>query len=117
MTDVSDLNEQEKIFLAGAIKALILSDGVPSQVELDDLDRVVDELGFHDFDEHLVRFETDAPEAEDFEYLARNIFHDKAKALITQILWDLALQKGFASPEDEDLIRKIGEWWKEEPTA
>lgn len=113
MSDIADLNAQEKIFLAGAIKALMLNDGVPSPEELDDLDRIVDGLGFHDFDEHLVRFEVDAPGEDDFEYLARNIFHAPAKTLITQILWDLALQKGFASPEDEALIKKIRLWWNQ----
>jgi hypothetical protein len=113
MTDVSDLNEQEKVFLAGAIKALILDHGAPTQQELDDLDRIVDQLGFHDFDEHLERFEVEAPEEGDLEYLARNIFHGKAKTLITRILWDLALQKGFASPDDEILIKNIRQWWKE----
>jgi len=113
MSDVADLNEQEKIFLAGAIKALMLTDGVPSQEELDDLDRIVDGLGFHDFDEHLVRFEVDAPEPGDFEYLARNIYHPAAKTVITRILWDLALQKGYPSPGDEKLIKNIRQWWKD----
>lgn len=113
MSDVSELNEQEKIFLAGAIKALILVDGIATPQQLDDLDRLVDGLGFHDFDEHLKRFEVDAPNVEDFEYLARNIYHGPAKRLITQILWDIALQKGFALPEDEELIRHIREWWHE----
>ena len=113
MNDVDGLNEQEKIFLAGAIKALILTDGTPGGPQLDDLDRIVDGLGFHDFDEHLVRFETDVTGEADFEYLARNIFHAPAKALITRVLWDLALQKGYASPDDEELIKKIRTWWKE----
>jgi len=110
---MANLNEQEKIFLAGAIKGLILADGQPSEVELDDLDRIVDELGFHDFDEHLERFEKDVESDEDFEYLARNIFHAEAKSQITRVLWDLALQKGFASPEEEKLIKNIRQWWQE----
>lgn len=111
--NLNSLNEQEKIFLAGAIKVLILTDGQPSEAELDDLDRIVDGLGFHDFDEHLQRFETDVVAEEDFEYLARNIFHAEAKSQITRILWDLALQKGFASPEEEKLIKNIRRWWQE----
>lgn len=107
------MNEQEKIFLAGAIKALILADGQPSKEELDDLDRIVKGLGFDDFDEHLVRFEKEVVTDEDFEYLARNIFHPEAKSQITRILWDLALQKGFALEEEEELIEKIRQWWKE----
>jgi len=113
VSDLADLNEQEKIFLAGAIKILIQGEGPAAASTLDDLDRIVDGLGFHDFDEHLERFENDVETPEDFEYLARNLFHAKAKTLITQVLWDLALQKGFASPEDEELIRKIQAWWKE----
>ena len=113
MSETRDLNEQEKIFLAGAIKVLILSDGAAVQQELDDLDRIVEGLGFHDFDEHLERFEKVVVSDEDFEFLARNIFHADAKALITRILWDLALQKGYASPENEELIKKIRTWWKE----
>ena len=113
MSEVSDLNEQEKIFLAGAIKVLILADGTPAAAELDDLDRIVDGLGFHDFDEHLERFEKALGSEQDFEFLARNIFHKESKSLITRILWDLALQKGFASPEEEKLIKNIRLWWKE----
>lgn len=113
MSDVGELNEQEKIFLAGAIKALILNEGASVPRTLDDLDRIVDGLGFHDFDEHLQRFEKVVESDEDFEYLARNLFHAPAKTLITRVLWDLAVQKGFASPEDEELIRKIQGWWKE----
>jgi hypothetical protein len=113
MAEVRDLNEQEKIFLAGAIKVLLLSKGGTTPEELDDLDRIVAGLGFTDFDEHLQRFEKDVVQDSDFEYLARNIFHPQSKSLITQVLWDLALQKGFASPEDEELIRNIRSWWKE----
>jgi hypothetical protein len=61
----------------------------------------------------LERFEKAVVRDEDFEFLARNIFHAPAKVLITRVLWDLALQKGFASPDDEELIRKIRMWWKE----
>jgi len=113
MKSIEDLNEQERIFLAGAIKVLLLTDGMSSAKELDDLDRIVNELGFHDFDQTLERFEAAMIDDQDFEFLARNIFHREAKTLITSILWDIALQKGYASPEDEDLIKKIREWWKE----
>jgi len=113
MSDVQELNEQEKIFLAGAIKVLLLGEGATAPRTLDDLDRIVKGLGFHDFDEHLERFEKAVVSDDDFEFLARNLFHPAAKTLITRVLWDLALQKGFASPEDEDLIRKIRGWWKD----
>lgn len=113
MGDVGELNEQEKVFLAGAIKILIVGEGLAQQSALDDLDQIVENLGFQDFDEHLERFEKVVVTEEDFEFLARNIFHSSAKTLITRVLWDLALQKGYASPEDEDLIRKIRGWWKE----
>ncbi|HTH14045.1 MAG TPA: hypothetical protein VMB23_06595 [Spirochaetia bacterium] len=113
MAEVRDLNEQEKIFLAGAIKVLLFSKGGTTPEELDDLDRIVTGLGFTDFDEHLARFEKDVVQDSDFEYLARNIFHPESKSLMTRVLWDLALQKGFASPEDEELIRNIRSWWKD----
>ena len=48
---------------------------------------------------------------EDFEFLARNIFHAPTKALITRVLWDLALQKGFATPgvEAKELFRPLNQ--------
>ena len=113
MNEIASLTGQEKMFLAGAIKAMLLAGGSPSQEQLDDLDRIVEGLGFTDFDEHLERFEADAPGEADFEFLARNMFHAPAKTLITRILWDLALQKGYANPDQEDLIRNLREWWKE----
>jgi hypothetical protein len=113
MITIADLNEQEKIFLAGAIKALLLADGAVDDAQLDDLDRLVEGLGFDDFDEHLVRFEKVAASDQDFEFLARNIFHPQSKALISSILDELAVQKGIPTPEDDELIGKIREWWKE----
>jgi hypothetical protein len=113
MSEVTELNEQEKIFLAGAIKVLILADGDVGEAELDDLDRIVLGLGFDDFDEHLERFEATVKGDSDFEFLARNIFHEPTKKLITRILWDLALQQGFASPEEEKIIRNIQMWWRD----
>lgn len=113
MSDVTELNEQEKVFLAGAIKVLLQGEGLAAQQTWDDLDRIVEGLGFMDFDEHLERFEKVVVTDQDFEFLARNIFHAPAKTLITRVLWDLAIQKGFASPEDEELIQKVRSWWKE----
>ncbi|MEI8094780.1 MAG: TerB family tellurite resistance protein [Spirochaetales bacterium] len=113
MSEVLQLNEQEKIFLAGAIKVLILADGSVDEQELDDLDRLVEGLGFDDYEEHLKRFEATVKSDTDFEYLAHNIFHKPTKQLITRILWDLALQHGFASPAEEKVIRSIQQWWKE----
>ena len=113
MSDFRDLNEQEKVFLAGAIKALFLSQGSLTQEELDEMDRIVEGLGFTDFDEHLVLFEKDVTKDGDFEFLARNIFHAPSKSLITRVLWDLALQKGVVKPEAEELIKSIQSWWQE----
>ncbi len=112
-SEVAAMNEQEKIFLAGAIKVLILADGEVGEQELDNLDRIVVGLGFDDFDEHLERFEATVKNDTDFEFLARNMFHAPTKTLITRVLWDLALQEGFATPAEEKIIRNIQEWWKE----
>jgi hypothetical protein len=113
MSGVGDLNEQEKIFLAGAIKVLLLIDGVSTPEELNDVDRIVKGLGFDDYGQALKRFEEAVVTDDDFEFLARNIFHQETKTIITSVLWDIALQKGYASPEDEELIKKIRQWWKE----
>ncbi len=114
MATVAELNEQEKIFLAGAMKAIILADGPMDEQALDDLDRIVTELNFSDFDEHLERFESAVKGESDFEFLARNIYHPQTKSLMTQILWELSLQKGFASADNEEMIEKIRQWWKED---
>ncbi len=113
MISIADLNEQEKIFLAGAIKALLLADGSVEEEQLNDLDRLVSGLGFDDFDEHLVRYEKIAASDQDFEFLARNIFHPEAKILIASVLGELATQRGFASPEDDELIARIRDLWKD----
>ena len=112
-SDVRDLNEQEKVFLAGAVKAIFLAGGSLDKGELDDLDRIIEGLGFTDFDEHLELFERDVTKEGDFEFLARNIFHAPSTSLITRILWDLALQKGAVKPEAEEIIKSIQTWWKE----
>lgn len=113
MSDVSQLNEQEKVFLAGAVKAMILAGGTVEEAELNDLDKIVRELNFPDFDQHLALFEKTVRNEEEFQFLAQNLFHAESKSLISQILWDLALQKGYPKPEEERIIRLIRLWWKE----
>lgn len=112
MEDMDDLNIQERIFLAGCIKALILADEHVSDEELVDLERINSGLGFADFDDCLAQFEKNVKTEADFEFLARNIYHEKTRSLITRILWDLALQEGYATPDEEAVIRQLQAWWK-----
>lgn len=113
MSDVSKMNEQEKVFLAGAIKSMIMVSGGVDEYELNDLDKIVAELNFPDFDQHLESFEKNVKTEADFQFLAQNLYHSQTKSLISQILWDLALQKGYPSPEEEKMIQLIRQWWKE----
>ena len=113
MADIAQLNIQEKIFLAGCIKALFLANDEISDDELDDLDRITDVLAFPDFDECLAEFERNVHSEEEFAYLAKNIYHEGTQSIITQILWDLALHHGYAKPAEEVVIRQLQTWWKE----
>ncbi len=111
MPDLQKLSRQERVFLAGAIKALILADGKIEEAELDDLDRIVQKLDFEDFDECLEQFEQEARNEEGFRVLAENIFHEETRQLILSLLWELALQEGAARPDEVALIKTLQTWW------
>ena len=53
MSDLEKLSLDERVFLAGSIKTMILADGNISSSELSDIDDLFKTEGFEDFDECL----------------------------------------------------------------
>ena len=111
MHDLHKLSRQERVFLAGAIKALILADGKIEESELEELDHIVVKLKFDDFDSCLEQFEQEARREEGFRILAENIFHEETRRLILALLWELALQQGAARPDEVAVIKTLQSWW------
>ncbi len=112
MADVTKLSEQEKIFLAGCIKSMILADGTIDDAELDDLDKIMTSLKFSDFDESLEKFEESVQDEEGFFKLAEQITNSASKDMILGVLDELSLQTGVAGENKTRLLKRIKEIWK-----
>ena len=53
MTDISFMNHDERVFLAGCIETIIVADSNIEENELENLDRTIKELNFKNFDDCL----------------------------------------------------------------
>ena len=111
MQELHKLSRQERVFLAGAVKALMLADGKIEEAELEDLDQIVAKLKFDDFDSCLEQYEQEARREDGFRVLAENIFHEETRRLILSLLWELALQRGAAQPDEVAVIKTLQSWW------
>ena len=73
MSEVDKLNHNERVFLAGCIKTIIMADGDITGIELKDIDNLYKEDNFTDFRECLEEFESIVDTKEDLE-LVRKIY-------------------------------------------
>ena len=108
---IDKLDKQEKVFLAGCIKSMILADGKIVEEELIDLEKINKEINFTDFEETLEEFELNVKDEESFWDYAEKIKSETAKELILQTINELSLQKGYTQINELNLIKKLEKKW------
>jgi uncharacterized tellurite resistance protein B-like protein len=111
MSSIKRLNEEEKMFIAGCIKQLIMVDGNFEEEELLDLDRITGDLQFDEYEASLEAFEEQIVDEESFWEVADHITDTSTQELIITVLYELAIQDGIIEDEEETLIQRLKEHW------
>jgi uncharacterized tellurite resistance protein B-like protein len=110
----SRLTDDEKMFLAGCIRNLILADGNIQDEEVAELNKVIDRLHFNDFDEKLDRFENTITSTESFWEEAATITNPETQDLILDILNEIALQEGLIGRAEKKVITDLQTFWQQQ---
>lgn len=107
----SILQPEEKTFLAGCMKSMIMASGSIDDAELEDLDKLYEELGFTDYERCLDIFEDEVQDTDTFWKRAETIQREEAQELILEVLYELSIQDGFASSGEAHLLQDLKEKW------
>ena len=111
MPTIDQFDEQEKIFLAGCIKSIILADGKIDDEEIMDLDHLISDFNFSNYDKYLNMAEEKITDNEAFWEMAANITRLEVQGEILAILYELSVQEGFQNPNAHSLIEKLKNSW------
>ena len=112
MSELSRLSHEERVFLAGCIRTVMLADGHMQDAELKDLDRIYKNLDFHDYDECLDEFEEKITDEKAFMIEAARIRSPEAQNLILDTVYELAVQNGAPDDEQEGIFMKLSKLWE-----
>ena len=108
---VAPLTRKERVFLAGCIKSMLLSDGVIDDQENSELDALILRLKFEDFGGCLTEFESLVGDQESFWEMAGTIVRAEAQNLILESLREIMLHGGVPGEAGEHLISRLKETW------
>lgn len=112
MDTVQGLNQNERMFLAGCMKNLILVDGSIETNEIEGLDDVIDALRFTDFDERLGRFEEQTRTWERFWEEASQIESKESREFILAVLEEMAVKDALYERAERKLIDDLRAHWQ-----
>lgn len=112
MIKINKLAEHEKVFLAGAVEKTILADGSIQEKETQDLDKIIEDLGFDDYEKCLDSFEAKVKDSESFWQLAGTIQNEEAQDAILNVVYELSLQDGVMGAAESRLFNELKELWQ-----
>lgn len=108
---LTQLNRHERVFLAGCIKSMLMSDGTIEEQENADLDDQIARLRFADFDDCLAEFEATVKDEEGFWEQAKAIEREEVRDLILEALRELMVHGGVPGRSGEHLLEPLKEIW------
>jgi hypothetical protein len=111
MSDISKLEHNEKVFLAGCVKTMLLSDGNISQAEIDDINKLYNAEHFDDFEECLTEFENKISDEEGFLAAAKEITNPDAQDTILGQLFSISIDDGVQSTSEAHILNKLKDFW------
>jgi hypothetical protein len=112
MSDINNLNHEEKVFLAGAIKYMIAVDGDVKQVEVEKIPDLFPEVAFDDYGACLNEFDMKVRDLDGLWGLAKKIVLEKPRDFILQCLYDISLLDGFAAGAEMKFLKKLSLVWE-----
>jgi hypothetical protein len=110
-SEINEMNTDEKKFLAGCIKTMLLTDNVIDEVELEDLDALLQNLEFADYESMLEEFEDDVKDLESFWSMAKLITRPAAQDTILEVLDDIRMHHNFTKSEESEFMSELKKTW------
>ncbi len=111
MAELRDLSHDERVLLAGCMRAVMLADGSLQEGELKDLDRIYRRLDFHDYEACLDEFEEKYPDEESVMRAAGKVRNPGAQDLILKTMYELTVQNGAPEDAQESILMKLSRIW------
>ncbi len=109
---IAPLSRKERVFLAGAMKSMMLADGHFEEQELKALDVLLRRLNFGDYEQCLVEFEATFKDEDSFWEEAAAIKRPEAHEIITTALRELMLHEGIPELTEGHLLNRLKKIWK-----
>lgn len=111
MENVNIMDYGEKVFFAGCLKSLLLSDGKIEESEISDLQELTDEINFDSFETYLENFEERVRTIETFWEMAEKITNSDVQDLIITSLHQIQLKDHIPGYDHGHLIEELEEMW------
>ena len=111
MENVNLMDQKEKIFFAGCLKSLLLTDGKTEDIEVTDLRELTDKLVFNSFNTYLESFENRVKSVETFWEMAENIKNNDVQDLIITSLHEIQLKDHIPGYHEGKLIEELENMW------
>ncbi len=108
---LTKLNRRERVFLAGCIKSMVMSNGAIEDQENADLDDQIARLKFADFDDCLAEFEATVKDEEGFWDQAKTIEREEVRDIILESLQELMVHGGVPGRSGEHLLEPLRRIW------
>ena len=112
MSEIDGLSHSEKVLLAGCIRAVMLADGTIQDAELNDLDRIFEDLDFSDYEKCLDEFEDKYPDEDSFLKAAGQVTNPAAQDLMLKTVYDLSMQNGAPDDAQEGVFTTLSRLWE-----
>ena len=108
---VHDLKKEERVFLAGMLRAMIHVDGVVDDEEISFVDHMRREDRFEDMDDCLDEYDKRMEEGADIRSLAAEVTRREARNLILRMLKPLTMRSGYQRDQEQDFFNEIQSVW------
>lgn len=111
MENVNTMDQKEKVFFAGCLKSLILSDRNLNDSEITDLQDLTEKLFFESFETYLESFEQRVKTIETFWEMAEKITDNDVQDLIINSLHEIQLKDRIPDLHGGKLIEDLEYIW------
>lgn len=108
---VTPLKRNERVFVAGCIKSMLLSNGATGNGENTELDVLIARLKFEDFEGCLAEFESRVKDEESFWDMATKIKRAEARDIILESLREIMLDGRVPGESGEHLLGRLKQAW------
>ncbi len=108
---VKELNQDERILFAGALRRLVQAEGWVTDAEIAGIEELRTTFGFSDLDDALDEFAARVKRGNDFDAQALAITDPDSRAFILDRLIEVSLMDGYRDRSEEAFIEHLKALW------